>query len=117
MYGLPQSRILANQQLVAHLKPYGYYETSTRSLFRNLTRDTSFTLVVDNYSVSTTSCANLDHLNAALNAKYTTEIDRTGAFYLGMTLMWDYEQRHVNVSMPGYVERALALQSHPPNTA
>ena len=78
MYGLSQAGILANQQLVAHLKPYVYYEKSTCGLFWHLTRNPSFTLVVDNFGVCTTSHANLNHLHNALNANYTTTIDRTG---------------------------------------
>ena len=34
-------------------------------------------------------------------------INQTGALYIGMTLKWDYEQQHVDVFMPGYVDCAL----------
>ena len=31
----------------------------------------------------------------------------TGGLYCGLTLDWDYSSRHVDVSMPGYITRAL----------
>ena len=100
MYGLPQADVLTNQQLVTRLKPYRYYETNIRSLFRHLIQYTSFTFVVNNFGSCTTSCTNLDHLHNALNSICTTNIDRTGALYLGISLKRDYEQRQVDVSMP-----------------
>ena len=33
--------------------------------------------------------------------------------YIGITLDWDYEQKQVRLSMPGYVERALQQFNHP----
>ena len=86
VYGLPQAGTLANQQLVVHLKPYRCYEMSTRGLFQHLTQYTSFTLVVNDFDVCTTSRVGLDHLHNALNSKYTTSIDRTSALYLGIAL-------------------------------
>ena len=34
--------------------------------------------------------------------------NNSGALYCGMKLDWDYTNWHVNVSLTGYVERALA---------
>ena len=72
-------------------------------------RDTSFTLVVDDFGTYTTSCADLDHLHSAINSKYTARISYTGSLYIGMTLKWDYQQRHinVNVSILGHINYAL----------
>ena len=108
MYGLPQAGILANIQLQTHLRKFGYYETKTPGLYRHTTRPTTFTLVVDDFGICTTSPADLAHLHGALNAKYTTTIDRTGALYLGMTLKWNYAKRYVDMAMPGYIGKALA---------
>ena len=86
MYGLPQAGIIANKQRKVHLLKYGYYESSTKDLYTHTTKPTTFTLVVDGFGICTTSRADLDHLHQALNAKYTTTIDRSGAIYLGMML-------------------------------
>jgi hypothetical protein len=32
--------------------------------------------------------------------------------YIGITLDWDYQQRHVHLSMLGYVKKALKLFQH-----
>ena len=37
----------------------------------------------------------------------------TGSLYCGLTLEWDYNERHVDVSMPGYVQRILQRFKHP----
>ena len=36
-----------------------------------------------------------------------------GKKYIGITLDWDYKQRQVHLSMPGYVKRALQQLNHP----
>jgi hypothetical protein len=42
----------------------------------------------------------------------------TGALYYGLTLDWDYKQRTVDISMPGYIQKALTRFEHPaPNRA
>ena len=108
MYGLPQAGILANIQLKQHLKKYGYYETKTHGLFRHESRTTTFTLVVDDFGVCTTSKADLDHLRHAINNKYDTTIDTTCSTYLEISIKWDYRHQDLNVSMPRYISRALS---------
>jgi hypothetical protein len=34
--------------------------------------------------------------------------------YLGLTLNWDYTERKVHLSMPGYIKNALIHFSHEP---
>ncbi|CAB9528638.1 expressed unknown protein [Seminavis robusta] len=44
--------------------------------------------------------------------------DWTGSLYCGLTLNWDYTNRTVDLSMPGYITKALARFEHPhPNRA
>jgi len=108
MYGLPQSGILANTQLQQHLSKSGYTQVKhTHGLFRHKTRNISFTLVVDDFGVKYSNRADLDHLNQALQTKYTTTSDFTGTLYCGLTLKWNYQLRYVDISMPGYIEKAL----------
>ena len=49
------------------------------------------------------------HLIGVLTDKQQYEIttDWKGNKYIGITLDWDYEQRQVHLSMPGYVRKAL----------
>ena len=36
--------------------------------------------------------------------------------YLGLTLEWDYKNRHVDISMPGYIKATLLKFLHPTPT-
>jgi hypothetical protein len=113
MYGLPQAGRLANDQLVAFLKPHGYAPCPlTHGLWRHTTRDVVFSLVVDDFGVRYTSQADADHLIATLKTAYEISIDWTGSRYCGLTLEWDYKKRTCDISMPGYIERALARFQH-----
>jgi hypothetical protein len=115
MYGLKEAAILAYEQLVAPLKPHGYYPVSnTPGLWRHLTKPTTFTLAVDDFGIKYFTRADADHLFDALSTKYTITKDWSGDSYLGFHLAWDYAAGHVDVSMPGYVQKALATLGHTP---
>jgi hypothetical protein len=117
MYGLPQAGILANQRLVAHLLHHGYHTTPhTPGLFRHSTRPITFSLVVDDFGVKYVGKQHADHLIATLRQLYTITTEWDGTLYCGLTLAWDYNARHVDVSMPGYIARALARFEHIPAT-
>ena len=67
MYGLPQAGRLANDQLVAFLKPHGYIPCPlTHGLWRHTTRDIVFSLVVDDFGIRYTNQKDADHLIATL---------------------------------------------------
>ena len=52
MYGLPQTGILANNQLTEHLEPKGYYQCRhTLGLWRHKWRPILFSLVVDDFGI------------------------------------------------------------------
>ena len=113
MYGLPQAGRLANDQLVAFLQPHGYLPCPlTHGLWRHTTRDVVFSLVVDDFGVRYTRQEDADHLIATLKSAYEVSVDWTGARYCGLTLKWDYEKRTCDISMPGYIERALLRFQH-----
>jgi hypothetical protein len=115
MYGLKEAAILAYEQLVAHLKPYGYYPVrQTPGLWRHCTLPTTFTLAVDDFGIKYFSRHDADHLFSALESKYAITKDWTGANYLGFHLDWNYPARYVDVSMPGYVAKALQTLGHTP---
>jgi hypothetical protein len=109
MYGLPQAGMLANKLLKERLDKHGYYETShTPGLWRHKTRPIMFALVVDDFGIRYVGKQHADHLIAALRQDYeAVTIDWKGDLFCGITLDWNYDQRTVDLLMPGYVEKAL----------
>ena len=108
IYGLPQAGRLANNQFKAHLIKYGYqHSTITNGLWTHKTRDTVFTLVVNNFGVKYSSQQDADHLMNALKDLYRVTLDWEGRQFIGITLDWNYERRWCEISMPGYVQKAL----------
>jgi len=108
IYGLPQAGILANKLLRKRLAPHGYYEVAhTPGLWRHVTRPIEFTLVVDDFGVKYVGKQHADHLLMTLHKWYKTSIDWDGSLYCGITLKWDYKDRHLDISMPGYVAKVL----------
>jgi hypothetical protein len=116
MYGLPQAGILANNRLQEHLQEHGYTQTPhTPGLFRHETRPVMFSLIVDDFGVQYKGREHAEHLITTLQLLYKITIDWSGTKYCGLTLDWNYVERVVLMSMPGYVEKALVrFQSTPP---
>jgi len=77
------------------------------------TRPIRFTLVVDDFAVRYTNKADADDLMSALRQHYQVTEDWAATRYCGMTLQWDYKNRTVDLSMPGYIDRALKRFQHP----
>jgi hypothetical protein len=115
MYGLPQAGLLAQQQLIKRLNKAGYYQSeSSPGFWRHEWRPISFTLVVDDFGVKYVGKENADHLISVLQEHYAIDIDWEGTRYIGLTLDWDYDQRKVHLSMPGYISKALSRFAHEP---
>jgi hypothetical protein len=109
MYGLPQAGKLAQDRLVAHLATHGYHMCpDVPCIFRHATRKVTFSLVVDDFGIKYFDKADADHLVAALREKYVLKVDWKGDKYLGMHLNFATDMRSVVLSIPGYVEKALA---------
>jgi len=115
MYGLPQAGKIANDQLIKFLAPHGYRPAPiTPGLWRHDTRDIVFSLVVDDFGIRYTDKADVEHLIATLEScSYQVSLDWDGTRYCGLTLEWDYIARTCDVSMPGYIARALQRFQHP----
>lgn len=114
MYGLPQAGKLASDQLQEHVEPYGYIPcTVTPGLWKDTNSDLMFSLVVDDFGIRYTNRNDVDKLMQALSTKYKFKTDWSGSRYIGLTLTWDYENRTVDISMPGYIARALLRFKHP----
>jgi hypothetical protein len=69
-------------------------------------------LVVDDFSVKYIGKEHALHLHKVLEAHCKLTCDWTGQRYIGITLNWDYKQRQVHLSLPGYVKKALKQFRH-----
>jgi hypothetical protein len=114
MYGLPQAGILANELLQRNLAKDGYRPTQhTNGLWTHDTRPISFSLVVDDFGVKYVGREHAEHLMACIQKNYNISSDWNGRAYCGLTLDWDYKNRTVDLSMPGYIKASLHKYQHP----
>ena len=90
--------------------------THTPGLFTRNTRLINFCLVVDDFGVKYGFKEHADHLDKPLQELYTITTDWEGGLYCGLTLTWDYINRTVDMSMPGYMDRTLTRNQRSPNT-
>jgi hypothetical protein len=110
MYGLPQSGILAKELLQRN----GYCPTThTHGLWTHDTRPISFLLVVDDFGVKYVGREHAEHLMTCIKKDYNISSDWNVTSYCGLTLDWDYKNRTVDLSMPGYIKAALHKYQHP----
>lgn len=118
MYGLPQAGRIASDNLIPVLRKNGYHQSElTPGLFKHESRPVAFCLVVDDFGVKYVGREHAEHLAHILQeAGYTITMDWEGKTFCGINLDWDYENRTVDLSMPGYVDKALQRFEHPPTT-
>ena len=117
MYGLKEAGILAFKQLVTNLAPHGYEPMKfTPGLWRHTSLPTTFTLCVDDFGVKYFNKTHAHHLINAVKANYECTTDWTGSLYCGLNLVWHYNDGYVDVSMDGYVSRALRRFKHIPSS-
>ena len=115
MYGLKEAGIIAYNNLVKNMKPHGYYPvTHTPGIWRHKTLPTTFTLAVDDFGIKYFHVDHANHLLNAIKTNYNIKTDWTGRHYCGLTLDWHYQKRFVDISMPGYVTKALQKFLHEP---
>ena len=113
MYGLPQAGILAQQLLEQRLNKHGYVQNqAVPGLWTHKTRPISFTLVVDDFGIKYVGREHAMHLIQILKEHYEISEDWKGAKFIGLTLDWDYTMQKVHISMPGYIDDALARFQH-----
>jgi hypothetical protein len=100
------------------LAPHGYRPFPlTPGLWRHDTKKgIVFSLVADNFGVRYTSRSDAEHLITTLETAYQVSTNWTGSRYCALTLKWEYDARICDVSMPGYIERALHRFRHPTPT-
>ena len=112
MYGLKQAAILAHQQLVKNLAPFGYHPIPNTNFWKHETRPTIFCLCVDDFGVKYFSKADADHLFSALAQHYQYTVDWTGSHFCGYEFDWHYEDGFVDLSMPTSVPNILKRFNH-----
>jgi len=108
IYGLPEAGKLAQERLYKHLSNHGYVPAAnTPGLLSHKTRDTYFTLVVDDFGVYYTNVEDVEYLIETLQKLYEITIDWTGTKYLGLTINHDIEKAVLCISMPEYIAKAM----------
>ena len=109
IYGLPQAGKLAQDRLVAHLETHEYIQcVNTPCLFVHRSNGVAFTLVVDDFLIKFKQRSAAEHLLSALRELYTITTDFSAKQkYVGITLDYNKKKRYIDMSIPGYVEKAI----------
>ena len=118
MYGLPHGGLIANVLLEKCLNKAGYFQPKyVPGLWSHKTHPIAFSLVVDDFGVKYIGKEHALYLMLIIEEHYKCRADWTGASSIGMMLDWDYAQRKVHLSMPGYKDKAIKeFQHHKPST-
>ena len=117
MYGLKHATILAYQQLKEHLVPHVYYPIpNTVGMWKHTFKPISFCLCVDDFGIKHLNKQDVQHLLDTLQQKYTVTTDWTGSNYCGLILKWDFRNCHVDISIPGYIDKLLKKLKHKKTT-
>ena len=113
MYGIPELGILANKLLKKRIGKHGYYECKfTASLYRHVWRLIMLSLVVYDFGVKCLGIQHAKHLKESLDKYYQVSIEWEGQLFCGITLKWNYNMRHVDLSFPGYIQRKRNNYQH-----
>ena len=108
MYGLKQADVLAYQNLVQNMKQHGYQPCPlSPGIWNHTTRKTKFYVWVDDFGVKYNNDEDANHLLNSLKQHYSITTDWKGEEYCGLSIKWDYKNRHVDISMPGFIDKVL----------
>ena len=77
---------ITHDDLVAHLKQYGYFETTIPGYFRHESRPICFTLVVDDFGIKYVNEDDVQHLRQAIEVKYPVKFKMQPTQYIGINL-------------------------------
>jgi hypothetical protein len=72
-------------------------------LWKHVARHILFTLVVDNFDMKYINKENVNHWIKCLKEKYELTKDWDVNLYCGIKLNWNYNDRTLDVLMPGYI--------------
>jgi hypothetical protein len=113
MYVLPQAGIISQQLLEKRLAEVRYHQSKiVPGLWTHKTRNISFTLVVDDFTIKYIKKEDARHLIDAIQKDYNITVDWEATKYFGLTIKWDYLNRKVHLHMPGYLDKALLRFKH-----
>ena len=113
MYILPQAGKLGNDLQSSRLDKFGYYPCQyTPGLWNHKWRSIAFSMVVGNFGVKFEGIKHAQHLKEALKTYHKVSLDWKGKRFCGASLEWDYKGRMVDLSMPGYINKALPNYQH-----
>jgi hypothetical protein len=113
MYGLTHAGLIANKLLEKRLNTHGNHQKKlVPGLWKHKWRPIWFTLVVNDFGVKYVGKEHALHLKSVLESYYPLSTDWTGNRYIGIHLDWDYNNRKVHLSMPGYKAKALKQFQH-----
>ena len=113
MYGFPQSGLLANELPEKRLNKRGYHKIKlVPGIWKHKWRPVQFTLVVDYFGVRYVRGKHALQLKQTLKENYTVTTEWDSTRYIGITLDWDYKQKQVHVSLPGYTKKSIKQFSH-----
>ena len=69
--------------------------------------------MVDDFGVKYTRNKDANHLLNILRHEFTVvSIDWEGKLYCGISLEWNYKERWLDISMPGYMKKVLEKYNH-----
>ena len=93
-------KILDFNYLVENLATHGYYSCRYKpGLCKQKTRRTTVILCVADFGIKHYNKDDLNYLLNALYTKYEIATNRSGANYIRLTIAWNYEQGHVDISI------------------
>ena len=104
-YSTPRTQPIQNKQC-----------DNTPCLFKHATRDTTFSLVVDDFGVSYRNSTDAQHLITTLRKLYEITVQTYGETYLGMKIQFNKLRTAVTVSMPGYIQNRKHYSNSGPTT-
>ena len=111
---IQQASHIAFYRLVKLLKPRRYYSLhSNPGIWCHETLPTNFTLCVDGFGIKYTKPAHDHHIVDTIKKPYTIFIDWGRKNYCGLTLDWNHDKKYIDVSIPGYITKALHQFQHP----
>jgi len=115
IYGLPQAGKLSQDRLISHLATHGYIQcVNTPCLFVHTSNGIAFTLVVDDFLIKYKDRSAAEHLLSALRELYIITTDFSDRQkYVGITLYHNKQKHYIDMSIPGYVKKAIQRFKRP----
>ncbi len=113
MYGLPQAGILTNQLQKRRLAKYGCHKVPHRpGLWKHHSHPIQFMMIVDDFGIKNVNKMDAEQLLNNLKDHCKVKIDWTDRRYSGITLIWNYKDRDIGISVPGYIKKQLQKYKH-----